>query len=101
MRYLMQLRQSPSMVVPRAEASPCPCKTKRHQAKHLRDAAKRIHTREAAARNPAHTLMSSATQTQPTHADRPVASFASISAENPFHPPRPHHPPPQVLHGSK
>lgn len=25
MRYLMQLRQSPSMVVPRAEASPCPC----------------------------------------------------------------------------
>lgn len=24
MRYLMQLRQSPSMVVPRAEASPCP-----------------------------------------------------------------------------
>lgn len=26
MRYLMQLRQSPSMVVPLAEASPCPCR---------------------------------------------------------------------------
>lgn len=43
MRYLMQLRQSPSMVVPRAEASPCPCETTQpnwNHAKHLRNAAK-------------------------------------------------------------
>lgn len=47
MRYLMQLRQSPSMVVPRAEASPCPWERaeqnttlKKEKARHLMNPAK-------------------------------------------------------------
>lgn len=37
MRYLMQLRQSPSMVVPRAEASPCPCEITGEKNTHAQD----------------------------------------------------------------
>lgn len=82
MRYLMQLRQSPSMVVPRAEASPCPWeKTTQNVAlnescrmltvfpsscnlnRHLDETAKKIILSE----NLFTLLMSSATQTYDTH----------------------------------
>lgn len=49
MRYLMQLRQSPSMLVPRAEASPCPCRVTKprgfkQSASEMQPDAQSIHT---------------------------------------------------------
>ena len=88
MRYLMQLRQSPSMVVPRAEASPCPWEKKTthnttQKTCHLMSPAKRSqkfpffctfdrHSDETAkkiilCKNLRTFLMSSATQTYNTH----------------------------------